>query len=277
MQRDIDEIAKELSGGLSLDDLRRLQSREPNAVEVGLPEPTPEQRAKMEAYTAIVRGERIPANYASAVRILLREMEYEKARIKMADILQARANEISILEKRAPDNLFRWVFSDAEKQTLKNLLLYFINDRSCAYDVCKGLFVYGAPGTGKTEAMRCFHQFALACYLEKRFEWTSMSATYVTAKTDKEFDPIAQNVTMNRLFDEFGRYSGPVLRFGDPLDINEAIVEQRYERWKRYGQFSFFIANVTPNELPELVSPMLLDRIREMCNTVYFPGKSKRT
>ena len=112
--------------------------------------------------------------------------------------------------------------------------------------------------------------------MQKRFEWTNLSETYTLAKTDKEYNPVVQNVTMNRAFDEFGRYSGGVIRFGDTLDINEAIIEQRYERWKRYGQFSFFIANVTPNDLQSLVSPMLLDRIREMCTSVLFPGQSKR-
>lgn len=133
-----------------------------------------------------------------------------------------------------------------------------------------------AVGTGKTEIMQAFCKFCEAHDLKKSFKLTSMSAVHIEAKTNKDFDPIAENIMYDRLFDEFGRHAGAVIRFGDALDINEAIVELRYERWKRYGQLSHFIANATPNDLENLFSPMVFDRLREMCTSVLFPGKSKR-
>lgn len=267
-ERDINAIADQLAKGMSLDEMRERSEKRINP-------PTPEKTQAERAYWHKVFGGDKTRGYAPAIRVLSQEMEYGAARDIMSRILQARANEITILEKRETEP-FKWVFSDAEKEILKNLLRYFINDQQSEYPLNKGLFIYGATGTGKTEMMQCFQKFAVQEGLQKRFEWTNLSETHISAKTVKDYDPIIQNVTMNRCFDEFCRYSGAVIRFGESLDINEAIVEQRYTRWKAYGQFSFFIANVTPNDLPNLVSPMILDRIRGMCASVLFPGKSKR-
>lgn len=271
IKRNIDEIAADLANGLSLDDLRRLQFRKPGD---GIPksEISDEVRQMEREYWNEVF--RVDAKKTATVqpRILMSEMEYDEARRKFWAILQMRAAVIETIEERP----FSWAFTDAEKEILQNLVRYFINDPASKYPIAKGLFVYGAPGTGKTEIMRALHRFAEQEDLQKKFAWTNLSETYTLAKTDKEFNPIIENVTMNRAFDEFGRYTGAVMRYGDSLDINEAIIEQRYDRWKRYGQFSFFIANVTPNYLQEVFSPMILDRLREMCASVLFPGKSKR-
>lgn len=265
MTRNIDEIAEKLAHGLSLDEMRR---RAEKHTEAHIPE---KSEAEREYWNTKVWAGQKRVEFHTRKPLCL-EMEYNAARMKFWKILQTRAAHIMALESRA----FEWVFTDAEKDILQNLVRYFINDPACKYDLAKGLFLYGAPGTGKTEIMRALQKFAEQEEMQKRFEWTNLSETYTLAKTDKEYNPVVQNVTMNRAFDEFGRYSGGVIRFGDTLDINEAIIEQRYERWKRYGQFSFFIANVTPNDLQNLVSPMLLDRIREMCTSVLFPGQSKR-
>jgi hypothetical protein len=153
---------------------------------------------------------------------------------------------------------------------------YFINDPACEWPLTKGLFLFGMPGTGKTELMRVFSRFCEENMFSKQFHYCNLSETYTRAKSDKDFDPITPNVQFDRAFDEFGRHVGPVLRFGEPLDINEAIIEQRYERQRRYGQLTHFIANVTPNDIENALTPMIFDRIRAMCTGVPFSGKSKR-
>lgn len=202
------------------------------------------------------------------------EMPFDVARKVFWGILQMRAASIEIHE----DVEFNWWFTDQQKETVRNLVMYFINDRACQWPLTKGLFIYGAPGTGKTELMASLSEL---CYrnvpqLTKYFKLCSLSEIHVKAKTNKEYDPIAPNVEGDKCFDEFGRYTGSIMRFGDQLDINEAIIEQRYERYKRYGQLTHFIANATPNELEGSFTPMVYDRLREMCTSVHFTGQSKR-
>lgn len=266
---DIDTIARQLAGGLSLDDLRRRQS---GGLPVTPAERTPEQiQAEADYWQRVFsEPERRPA--LMVARSTVREMDYETARKKVWALLQLRAAHIEQIEN-AP---FAWDFNDEEKQHLRNLTRYFINDPACEWPLTKGLFLYGMPGTGKTEMMQVFARFCEENMLSKQFSYTNMSEVYTRAKSDKDFDPVTPNVQFDRAFDEFGRHVGPVVRFGEPLDINEAIIEQRYERQRRYGQLTHFIANVTPNDVENAFTPMIFDRIRSMCTGVSFTGKSKR-
>ena len=265
-QPNIDELARELAGNLSPEQTAARWEQRLNG------ERKTEMSEAERAYWQKIR-EQEPTGAAMPMRTFEPEkMEYQTAREKLWAILLFRAAAIETLTEKP----FVWEFDEAEQYNIQNLLRYFINDPECKYPLSKGIFVYGAVGTGKTEIMQAFFKFCEAHNLKKAFRFTSMSAVHIEAKTNKEFDPIAENVMYDRLFDEFGRHAGAVLRFGDGLDINEALIELRYERWKRYGQLTHFVANATPNEIEGLFSPMIFDRVREMCTSVLFPGKSKR-
>lgn len=261
---------------VSADVLQAMRDRQREYQERNAPghvPPTPEQIAATAAYWEKVFSEPVKRYEGPAVRsIAPGTMDYEIAKLKVWKILQERAAQIEYLDNEP----FKWQFDEAEKKILQNLTRYFINDPGCEWSLTKGLFLYGAPGTGKTEIMRAISRFCEENDLRKKFVFCSMSEIYSRTKSDKDFDPITPNVQFDRLFDEFGRNTGPVIRFGDPLDIVEAIIEQRYERSRRYGQLTHFIANGTPNEIKELFSPMVSDRLRSMCTGVYFKGQSKR-
>ena len=270
MQKDIDKIAAELANNLSPEQLR--EKWEQRQKESGIA-PRMEIREAEKAY-----WEKVWSNAGKNVNFVpMRQhkpesLQYDEARRKFWSIMQFRAAAIETLSEQP----FSWRFTDEEKAILQNLVRYFINDPQSEYLLHKGLFVYGLPGTGKTEIMLALQKFCESNELQKAFKFTSMSAVHIQAKTDKDFDPVTENVQYDRAFDEFGRNAGAVIRYGDSIDINEAIVELRYERWKRYGQLSHFIANATPNDVKQLFSSMVYDRIREMCTSVLFPGESKR-
>lgn len=269
-KRNIDTLASELAQGLSLDQLR--EKMQGGVVFNGERiEPTAEQLLNWKKHVAAISAPPDPVE--PKIREFAPEkMGYAEARRKFWAVLQMRAAAIEVFT----DKPFQWEFDEVEQGIIRDLLRYFTNDPECSRPLFKGVFLYGSVGTGKTEIMQAFQKFCENEGLAKAFEFTSMSATYSRAKTDKGFDPISENVTRDRLFDEFGRYSGAVLNFGESVDINEIIIEQRYERWKRYGQLSHFVANATPNDLGDMFSPMVYDRLKEMCFSVFLPGKSKR-
>ncbi len=271
--QDLDEIARKLAGNLSPDQVReRWEARENGAMfaasEIGEAE---------RAYWQEVFKERGPTNGLFVTRSTRQEMDYETARRKVWALMQLRAAHISDLQN-AP---FEWEMTPDFAAAVRALTKYFINDPTAEYDgkplpLAKGLFVYGAVGTGKTELMLIFERFVRENKLTKAFHFSSLSKTYTDAKANADFDPIAPNVCFDRCFDEFGRYVGPVKRYGDDLDINEAILEQRYDRFKRYGQITHLISNMDTNEAKDKFSPMLFDRVRSMCTGIYFKGESKR-
>lgn len=266
---DINKLAKYLAGGLSLDDLRRKQSGK-----IKQRVKSPEEIVAEQEYWTRVFAEKPERPHLLISRRIAKEMEYDEAKRKLWAIMQMRAAHIATLENN-PE--FEWIVTQEFADTLRNLVKYFINDSTGGLPLTKGLFIFGENGTGKTEIMQAFFRFTETYDLTKRFTFCSMSEVYNKARADKDFDPIAPNEQHDRCFDEFGRNVGPVIRFGDALDINEAIIEARYNRFRRYGQITHFIANMAPNEAEEQLSPMIFDRLRSMCTSIEFTGKSKRT
>jgi len=238
----------------------------------GVIEATPEQIEYANNYWTRVFADKPPRQELMLSRSNRVEDEYEAARRKFWAVLQLRAAHISVI-----DNInFEWEFDENKKFIIQNLIKYFINDPSCAWPLNKGIFLYGMPGTGKTEMMMAAQRFCSDYGFTKAFELCSLSEIYTTAKANKEFDPVTPNSQGERCFDEFGRHTGAVIRFGDGLDINEAIIERRYERKRRYGQLTHFIANATPNELEGAFSQMVFDRLKSMCTSIHVTGQSKR-
>lgn len=267
---DIDALAKKLANGMSLEQLRERQGGKLSSGSIPPLSPavplTERGRRHLESLSKDTE-QRQPV-----LRDNSQQMKWEVARRKVWALFEMRAAHISQIE----DKDFNWEFDEKNLGIIRNLIRYFINDKECAWPLQKGLFMYGMPGTGKTEMMMIFERFCEENELAKRFQFTSMAETYVRAKADKQFDPITWNIQLDRCFDEFGLYTGAVTTFGESLDINEAIIEARYKRFRHGGQLSHFISNATPNEMKGKLTPMAFDRIQQMCVSVYFEGQSKR-
>ena len=268
---DIDVLAKELAKGLSLEAMReKMNGGTLSTGSIPPLSPTMPITDKGRAYLDNLHKEKQPA--PPVMRDLSQPMSWDVARRKVWALFEMRAAHISHLENKD----FNWQFDENDLGIIRNMIRYFTNDKKCEWPLTKGLFLYGLPGTGKTEIMQVFEKFVSENDLPKKFEFTSMSDVYVRAKGEKNFDPIAPNIQLDRAFDEFGRYTGPVLTFGDPLDINEAIIEARYKRFRNGGQLTHIISNMTTVELKDAFSSMIFDRIGQMCTGVLFSGQSKR-
>lgn len=268
----ISEIAQKAAGGKSLEELRAAQDGYLQARESRGNEMSPEAAKALQDYWQRVFAEKpAPQPYLMVTRRTAQEMDYDEARRKFWNILQMRAAHIAV-NTGQPD--FKWIFDEDSAAKIGNLLKYFINDPSGKYPLTKGLFVFGAPGTGKTEVMQAIARFTEEYELTKRFEFVNMSAVYDSARRGS--DEVQTQEQFDRCFDEFGRITGSVLQYGNPIDLNEAILEARYIRFQRYGQLTHLITNATPNATETMFSPALYDRIRAMCTGVLFSGQSKR-
>lgn len=269
MERNIDKLARELANGLSLDELRRKQGANPYEKKIDIA-PAPKSDAELRYWQSVFSAEpRAPMFHA---RKIAQEMSYDDARKKTWAILMERAAEISALKNTD----FAFVFIDKQAAVVAAIIRYFINDPTCPLNLAKGLFVCGLPGAGKTEVMMAMHRLCKENGLSKYFEITDMSTVHILAKGNKDFDPVTPLKQFARCLDEFGRHIGPTVRFGDALDINEAVIEERYKGFSRHGKLTHIVTNMTPNEAAASFSPMITDRIKEMCQSVEYPGTSNR-
>lgn len=269
--KDINQIALDLSGGLTLEDLREKQNA-PRRANVAQQSEEARQ-AEMSYWEKVFSQGAKKQSALIVVKSIKQEMDFEDAKRKFWAILQQRAEQIRQIEGNPA---FRWTFTEEEQERVRQIIKYFINDKSSIFSLHKGLFIFGQNGTGKTEIMQAFSRFTIEYDLSKTFVFCSMSDIYNLTKSDKDYDPVTINTQFDRCFDEFGRYVGPVVRYGDSLDVNEAIIEARYSRHRNYGQLTHFISNMTPNEAENSFSPMVFDRLRSMCTSVEFTGNSKR-
>lgn len=267
--KNINELAAEFANGMTLEQMRAIQTIAPTTTFVRSPEA---EQAEAEYWRKVFS---VPAKKTQFVlpREHGQQMTYNDAKSKVWEIFKYRAQQIATIERRP----FKWEFSDDDKRIMANLVKYFINDPTGDFNPAKGLFIFGRNGTGKTETMQAFARFTLENNLDKTFILSAMSGEYTRYKSDNEYDPITANTRHDRCFDEFGRFTGAVKKYGDDLDINEAIIEARYERFRRYGQLTHFIANMTPHEAEAAFSPMIFDRLRSMCTSIELKGNSKRS
>jgi len=115
----------------------------------------------------------------------------------------------------------------------------------------------------------------LAQKLTKAFEFVDWSVEFEKLVNDK-IQIVKPNVSGNRAFDEFLKYSTELKSYGNVENPTEALVSQRYTRFIGYGWKTIIVTNAHPNEAEKLLSEQAFDRICQMCYSVEMPGKSKR-
>jgi DNA replication protein DnaC len=255
-ERAIQEQAKEAANGKSLDEMRQAfidYANKKNRTGVTITDLS--GAAKPE------RKRELALNAAT----------YADARKTVIEIMEERAYKKSRLIGRE----FKYDFTGIG-DTIKDLIHYFVNSDEGGLDLSKGLFIHGVPGTGKTEIMQVMQEMTSRVNLRSQFNLESLSIMYDRARGSETYNPIPDAIQLNKCFDEFGRHTGAVMRFGNPLNITETLIEQRYIRHEASGQKTHFISNFSPDEAMQMLSPAIRDRLKKMCQSVKFGEKSHR-
>jgi len=264
-QTEIEKLAKELSGGRTLEQLRESQSRQGNARVVGNTE------AVAAYWERVFSGKKMQR--VTMVAPLIQQVDFETARTEFKELIKDRAQEIAVTKNLAQ---YKIELSPDQGLIAIALLKWLINDPTGPLDIAKGFWLYGEPGTFKTELVKLLQRYAQQRELFKQFQFTDWSLEYDIALMDGKSDMIQVNEQAFRCFDEFGRKSMPINRFGNKVDANESIIESRYQRFKKYRQFSMFVSNYDPKQIQSILSPMAFDRLTEMVQSIKMPGISHR-
>lgn len=265
-QKDINEIARQAANNRTLEDLRRSMNASVTAKTAHQP-----NSEAIRAYSDVVFAER--RTRAKFEGHNEQQMDAQEAVEQFRELVKERAVQLAIF-KNKPD--FKILFSPEQGLIIRNLILWFINCPESKYRLDKAPYLYGSFGTFKTELMLLFQKFAEQNRLRKRFEFVNWEGQYTKAVADSDFDMVMPNIYLNRCFDEFGRRTMVLNRYGNQVLPNDAIIEARYQRFKQYGQLSMFISNFDPNHAKTVLSPVAFDRITEMIQSIFWPGQSMR-
>lgn len=262
----IEQLAAQLAGGLSLEQLRERQ----NMLSEGrryIAEPSPEAEQRIREYWEQVNSEQPRPSAFNVVRSTAPEkIKYDDARRKVWKLICERSEQLG----------HPFVFADEQAALIRRLIQYTINDSECGFDLTKGLYLYGDPGCGKTEIAQILARFTTENELAKAFHFSNMAEIYAGAIADRNSDPVTPNIQFDRCFDDIGMKGGEVNLYGNNLDINEAIIYQRYLRNRRFGQLTHFVSNLDSQQIKQALSERVYDRMRDLCQSVKYPGASNR-
>lgn len=268
---DIEKFATQMANGKTLEDLRQRMSQSAKAASAST-RTTEEVERELAYWHGVYSAQRRGNTVSFAPLSYAQEMDYENARKSVWNLVLDRGYEIAAA-KNLP--FYEVKFDQAQADTVRNLLKWLINDEGSALPLAKGVWLWGEPGTFKTEIMQILSAFGLARGLSKAFHFVDWSLEYDKflldgvhfSETHKQF---------NRCFDEFLKKTEDVKRWGNVTNPNESLIESRYRRFKKFGQKSLFISNFSPAVAQEQLSTQGFDRLTEMVASIKMPGTSKR-
>lgn len=164
------------------------------------------------------------------------------------------------------------------RQIVESIVGYFAGRADCGLDLNKGIALLGTVGVGKTWLMRlmmhnsynpfcmvnCFH---IANQCEQ--DGSEGIAEYFNDKKTASKHLYYGNSTIGVCFNELGRERTPVKYFGNPTNVIQEILFNRYEAQIPFKR-THLTTNKTPDEIEARYGDFIRDRMREMFNVVTF-------
>ena len=148
-------------------------------------------------------------------------------------------------------------------------------------DVCKGIFLFGSTGTGKSVALSLLNRFCeqinprvrLSADDEKILQWKTYRTTEVTRKyaNDGDFDLYVNAPFIG--FDDLGSEQEDTLYMGNRLKLLRQILEIRGDR---QNQMTLITSNLPFSKITEFYGDRVASRLVAMCNFFYLGGKDRR-
>ena len=140
---------------------------------------------------------------------------------------------------------------------------------------CKGLFLIGGVGTGKTYSVATFAKFVIdrgndALIKNVASFLTELKEKMVNNKDKKSYYEHLSDITHSAvlILDDIG-----VEKASDWVkEILYFIVNERYEN----GAITCFTSNYPLSELAERIGPRIVSRIRETCEVIELGGEDRR-
>lgn len=196
-------------------------------------------------------------------------LNYEQAKAILWRIMQIYSNAF----RSGKDG---FLVDDYNRGLIQELTKYFIGEFG-KLDPCKGVLLWGNPGTGKTVIMRIFSELTKHPAVLHRY---NVITCYDVVNDYSQLGQLAADkyAKYNRCFDDLGAEPCELKLYGNVNNPMAQILTRRYERWER-GQektMTFITTNLNESAILDRYGPRVYDRIRAMCNIIELKGTSRR-
>ena len=185
------------------------------------------------------------------------------------DIKFAKQVFCELLEKKVLKNL---LISKETDLLIENLIKY-IHGEDSQFDKCKGLFLTGKTGTGKTTIIETIAEYMkiddvrynfkgkILSFIPKNFP----SRTIMNDFAMNGFDAIGKYEVINIIsIDDLGAEQNIAQHYGNKVNVIEQVIEERYRR----GLITHYTSNLPIEAIQERYGDRVHSRIYQTSNIV---------
>ena len=162
--------------------------------------------------------------------------------------------------------------NEEEAQMYDSVTSYFAGHKS-AYDLKKGLYIYGAVGCGKTTLMKAVQTVRLMAGIPVAMY--KMASLNDIALNSQEFK-FSDYLKKESIFDDAAVESQVIYRYKNETSIMPTLILMAYDLFPE--QKIHIVTNLTPKEMVkrENFDERVRSRMNEMFNIICFPGGDRR-
>lgn len=170
-------------------------------------------------------------------------------------------------------NILKWCINDS------TMLCNTENGKAPA-DPCKGIYVYGNVGTGKSMLLDVFRIFCRYNKLGAFYGHEAGMLAWQTWRADDMCDQFSQDGDLHRwkeikclCIQDLGNEPAELLYMGNRRRVLRSIIEARGDA---YDNLTLISSNIPPEHTADLYGPRVQSRIMQMCNAYLMGGKDRR-
>ncbi len=194
------------------------------------------------------------------------------------------------MRKASPNKSQEFVLDKSNEKVVKLLWDYFFNpakfdEENPQYSSAKGILLFGAPGSGKTELLFILNAL---CQAHKLFHYKNRGKVMYGFGSTSFWDllkmhednkqPIIDNGS-HWFYDELGLDACRAYKsYGNSVDIDTRVLQLRYKVF-RAGTITHFTTNLSVEMFENEntgYDQRTRSRLKEMCNLIPFTGNDRR-
>lgn len=183
---------------------------------------------------------------------------------------------INIAKSIEPD----FVINETNKDTLKQLLLYFSGSSKFDGSLRKGIMLIGSVGTGKSLLFRVFKEYTSQIIRLNSFQYHTSQEIIdnVNVKGVEYMDLFNHNYDnpITCYIDDIASRNEVIKYYGTEVNVMEQLLSIRYNIYSRYRKLTHVTSNKYPSDFKELYDDRIVDRMKEMFNIIELTGESFR-